>query len=186
MWCCIWARLLLYHFNVRLRDIVCCNVVYMEHSAVLVRILASCCRKCRAFCVWLWIFPVNIKLTIQGWWVILDHLPPGNFFQKSRPSHRSLTQGCALYHSARTFDPSLHYRSFGRSLSLCLHRGLKLSGPPCARRLGKKKSKKKDSIALAPFSTALSFLFYVLRSPIPCGPCMYNVVLSLVCCIVLA
>ena len=39
--------------------------------------------------------------------------------------------------------------------------------------LGQKKSKKKDSIALAPFSTALCFLFYVLRSPIPCGPCTY-------------
>ena len=40
------------------RDIGYCNEVYMEHSAVLVCILASCYRRCRAFCVWSWIFPV--------------------------------------------------------------------------------------------------------------------------------
>lgn len=141
---------------------------------VYTRVLASYCRRCRAFCVWLWIFyPLNLP-SIQGWIGNTRLSSPGNFFQKSKPSHRSLTQGCALYHSARTFDPSLHYRSFGRSLSLCLHRGLKLSGP-LALAAWAKKNKKKDSIALAPFSTALCFLFYVLRSPIPCGPCMYIV-----------
>ena len=81
--------------------------------------------------------------SIQGWIGNTRLSSPGNFFQKSKPSHRSLTQGCALYHSARTFDPSLHYRSFGRSLSLCLHRGLKLSGPLALAAWAKKKQKKR-------------------------------------------
>ena len=157
----------------------------MEHSAVLVRILASCCRRCRAFCVWLWIFPVVNIADYPGVIGNTRAIPPGNFFQKFKPSHRSLTQGCAHYHSARTFDPSLHYRSFGRSLSLCLHRTRKLSRV-LALAAWAKKQKRLDSSS--------AFLHCVMLSPLcPSSPIsaghvcilLIDVILSLDCCIIL-
>ena len=160
----------------------------MEHSAVLVRISASYCRRRRAFCVWLWIFMYKYCQPSRGGQVILDYPTPGNFFQKSKPSHRSLTQGCALYHSARTFDPSLHYRSFGRSLSLCLHRGLKLSGPLALAAWAKKKAKKKTRQLqrLSPLRYAFSFMSFGVRSPAG-HVCilLIDIILSLICCIIL-
>ena len=65
---------------------------------------------------------------IQGRWVILDHQPLAIFFKNlslhTVRLHKDALTIIPLGHK----DPSLHYRSFGRSLSHCLHRALKLSG----------------------------------------------------------